>query len=118
MVENVIIPEINKYYLVFENTGSVLLYYVPPVYYTKWDMKPIALSFSLNKSSYSEFMPSLIPSLKFVAENKKITIYENKFDASGLGRATLEGTYDIDEISGTFVKEKLSNFFKALFSTE
>jgi hypothetical protein len=94
-----------------------------PVYYTKEHQNgSITLSFSYKKSSYSEpilsVIPLLKPALKFVSENKKITIYEKKFGPSGSGSSGKEGTYEPYQINESFVKEKLSNFFKSLFDKE
>ena len=75
----------------------------------------IGLCFSYKKSSYSEFIPPLIPTLKFAAENGKVSVYEYKFGPSGFGYSSKEGSYETDQITASFVEEKLSNFFKSLF---
>jgi hypothetical protein len=68
--------------------------------------------------SIQQNRPALIPSLKFVAENRKIAIYENKFDASGLGSSGKEGAYETYQITESFVSDKLSNFFKTSFNRD
>jgi hypothetical protein len=60
----------------------------------------------------------IIPAIKSQAENRKISIYENKFGPSGSGCSGREGTYETYQITKFFVKEKLSNFFKSLFNNE
>lgn len=115
LVENVIIPEMNKYYLVFVDRGfgaSILRSSIS--HEAGHQPQSITLCFSDKRSSY----PDLLPAIKFVAEDRKISVYENKFDISGLGCSSKEGIYETYQITESFVKEKLSSFFKALFSKE
>ena len=75
----------------------------------------ITMSLIYKKLAYTELIPPIPPQIKFRIENRKVSINESKFDPSGLGCSVVEGTYEIHQITETFVKEKLSNFFKSLF---
>ena len=117
--ENVIIPVMNKYYTVFRDRGfGAVIIREGVTFPDEPPRQSIVFSFNQKKSPNSEFMPPVLPALKFVEENKKIAIYENKFDASGLGCCTKEGVYEIHQITEPFVNGKLSDFFKSFFNTD
>jgi hypothetical protein len=120
LVENIIMPQMNKYYTLFEDGGfGVAIIRTNILHEAGHQIQPIiSLTFSYKKSSYSEFIQAAVPSLWFVAENRKIAIYENKFDNSGLGSSGKEGAYEANQITESFVRDKISNFFKTLFNKD
>jgi hypothetical protein len=119
LVENVIIPEMNHYYTFLEDRGiGAAIIRSSLLHEAGHQGQSIILSFSYKKSLYHEFTLLISPSIKVVTENRKIAIYENKFDASGVGCCAREGVYETSQITESFVKEKLSNFFKTLFKRE
>jgi hypothetical protein len=119
LVENVIRPEMYEFYQFLDNKGFKSSIFHECGHQAGSITGLISLSFSYKESS-NEFAPAILPALKVGIKlpGRKISISESKFDPSGFGCTTLEGTYDIDEITRSFVKEKLSKFFKTLFTTE
>lgn len=119
LVESVIRPEMYKVYQLLDNKGFKSSIFHESGHQVGSIVGLIGLSLSYKDSS-NEFVPSMFPTLRVGIKlpERKVFISESKFDACGFGCTTLEGTYEIDEITGTFVKEKLSNFFNTLFTTE
>jgi valyl-tRNA synthetase len=103
LVKNVIEPVMHKYNELVKKKG-----FTTSISHEAGHQ--VTLRFTVEKSLDSE----LLPAIKFVAENRKISIYENKFDPYGLGCTSKEGTYETYQITESFVNEKLSKFFTVL----
>jgi hypothetical protein len=107
LVEDVIRPEMNKYCQLLEKKGLRSILHESG--------HQVILSFTYKEAAFSEFITSILPYLELRIENRKISIYESKFDPSGLGCSAREGIYEINQITKSFIKEKLSSFLKSLF---
>ena len=118
LAESVIKHEMTKYVQLLEKKGFITSIF----HETGHQIGSITLIFSYRGSSYPEFIPPIIPvlkpALKFATQNRKISVYENKFGPSGSGCSSKEGTYETYQITESFVMEKLSNFFKSLLDKE
>jgi hypothetical protein len=114
LVENVIRPGMNKFSLLLSKKGfrcSIL-------HEAGHQIGSITMSLNYKKLAYTEFISAIPPQIKFRIENMKISINESKFDPSGLGCSVVEGTYDIHQITESFINSKLKDFLISLFNRE
>jgi hypothetical protein len=107
LVENTIEPVMSKYSKLVKKKG-----FITSILHEAGHQ---LLSVTLRMYYKKPLNSTLLPAIKFVWENRKISIYENKFDPFGLGCSVIEGTYENYQITESFVDDKVSKFLTALF---
>ena len=107
LVENTIEPVMSKYSKLVKKKG-----FITSILHEAGHQ---LLSVTLRMYYKKPLNSTLLPAIKFVLENRKISIYENKFDPFGLGCSVIEGTYENYQITESFVDDKVSKFLTALF---
>ena len=56
------------------------------------------------------------PEIRFYPKDESIIVYEQKFEPSGGGSAGVEGSYEKEMVTDDFVRSKIGDFLKEIFS--
>jgi hypothetical protein len=116
LIEDVIKPEMNKFKGLLEKKGLTSSITVEPQ--NEWEKKQkdpsITFSFNYRNSSHS----SKPPSITFLGGSRTIDMFHQKWAPHGSGSAGKEESFNIDEITGDFIRSKMMGFFKELFDRE